>query len=117
MVRPSRSSSARSRFSSARRKRSAGSRAPTRAGREAEARALLAQLEAARRGESFNVTHTARVYAALGDNARALALLEQGVSERQRDVVDAQQDPYFASLRTEPKFAQLFERMGLGAAR
>jgi tetratricopeptide (TPR) repeat protein len=84
-----------------------------RAGREGDARALLAQLDAARQGESFNVVNAARVYAALGDSERALALLEQGADERQRDVLGIAHDPFLAALRGEPRFAQLVARMGL----
>jgi thioredoxin-like negative regulator of GroEL len=84
-----------------------------RAGREGDARALLAELDAARQGESFNVVNAARVYAALGDSERALALLEQGADERQRDVLGIAHDPFLAALRGEPRFAQLVARMGL----
>jgi TolB-like protein/Tfp pilus assembly protein PilF len=86
-----------------------------RSGRESDARALLAELDA-RRGESFNVVNAARVHAALGDHDRALALLEQGAAERQRDVLDLAHDPFLAVLRGEPRFAQLVARMGLTSA-
>ena len=83
------------------------------AGREADARALLAELEARATGPIVNVTTLARVYVALGERDRALALLEQGVEQRQREVLTSVNDPYFATLRGESRFQQMLERMGL----
>jgi serine/threonine-protein kinase len=87
------------------------------AGRADDARALLVELEA--RGgadEQLNVATLARVYAALGERDRALALLERGVEQRQRDVLEIGNDPFFAALGDEPRLARMRERMGLGAA-
>jgi TolB-like protein/DNA-binding winged helix-turn-helix (wHTH) protein/Flp pilus assembly protein TadD len=86
-----------------------------RAGRESDARALLAELEARATGPIVNVATLARVYVGLGEWERALALLEKGVDERQREVLTIVNDPYFAVLRGEPRFAQIVERMGLAS--
>ena len=86
--RRSRSSSARWRCSSGARSRRRAPRGDLRArGPEADARALLAELEARATGPIVNVATLARVYVALGERERALALLEQGVEQRQRDVL------------------------------
>jgi tetratricopeptide (TPR) repeat protein len=84
-----------------------------RAGRESDARALLAELEARAAGPMVNVATLARVYVALGEREHALTLLEQGVDERQREVLTIVNDPYFAVLRGEPRFTQIVERIGL----
>jgi hypothetical protein len=48
--------------------------------------------------------------AALGEHARALALLEQGANERQGDVLGLAQDPFLAALRAEARFARAARR-------
>ena len=87
-----------------------------RAGREGDARALLGELEARAGGAPVNYATAARVYAALGERERALALLEQGAEQRQRDVLDIANDPFFAALRSEPRFVEIVGRMGLASA-
>ena len=87
-----------------------------RAGREGDARALLGELEARGGGAPVNYATAARVYAALGERERALALLEQGAEQRQRDVLDIANDPFFAALRSEPRFVEIVARMGLASA-
>lgn len=87
--------------------------ADARAGRGAEARKLLAELEARAAEEQINVVSLARVYAGLAERDRALALLERGVEQRQRDIVSVVNDPFFATLKGDPRFERLAERMGL----
>lgn len=87
--------------------------ADARAGRIEEARKLLTELEARAAGEQMNVVTLARVYVALDERERALALLEQGVEQRQRDVVGVINDPFFDALRGDSRFERLAERMDL----
>ena len=54
----------------------------------------------------------ARVFVARGDHHRALAALEQAVTER-RILPFSWTDPDLDPLRTDPRFAQLVHRMGL----
>ena len=84
-----------------------------RAGRESNARALLAELEARSTGPIVNVATLARVYVALGEHDRAFELVEQGVEQRQRELLTIVNDPYFAAVRGERRFTAAVERMGL----
>jgi TolB-like protein/Flp pilus assembly protein TadD len=84
-----------------------------RAGRESDARALLAELEARSTGPIVNVATLARVYVALGEHDRAFELVEQGVEQRQRELLTIVNDPYFAAVRGERRFTEAVERMGL----
>jgi Flp pilus assembly protein TadD len=87
-----------------------------RLGRVDEARALLGELEASEPGAEVNFATAARVHLALGDRDRALTLLERGADERQRDVLDVRDDPFFAALRGDARFARLLARIGLELA-
>jgi tetratricopeptide (TPR) repeat protein len=81
-----------------------------RSGREAEARALLAEIPESPRGY-YNLCCT---YALLGDHARALELLERDFEENRRSAgalekqkAWAREDPDLASLREDPLFQAL----------
>ena len=84
-----------------------------RAGRGDEARTLLGELEARGAEEQLDVATLARVYTALGERDRALTLLEQGLEQRQRDVLGIRNDPFLAALREDPRFARIVETTGL----
>jgi TolB-like protein/DNA-binding winged helix-turn-helix (wHTH) protein/Tfp pilus assembly protein PilF len=57
------------------------------------------------------------VYAALGQKARAIELLEKAADERVGWVVSLGVEPGFDSLRAEPRFQKLQERVGIPAAK
>jgi hypothetical protein len=53
------------------------------------------------------------VYAALGENERALAWLERGYEERSHSIAFLRVDPFLAPLRRDPGFRALLTRAGL----
>jgi TolB-like protein/DNA-binding winged helix-turn-helix (wHTH) protein/Tfp pilus assembly protein PilF len=58
-------------------------------------------------------THLATVYVALGRNDEAFAWLEKAYQVRSRDLLYLRDDPRFASLHSDPRFADLLRRVGL----
>jgi TolB-like protein/tetratricopeptide (TPR) repeat protein len=87
------------------------------AGRADQARALLAELEQPGDTEQLNVVTLARVYLALGDRERALAWLEKAADLRLRDAVTIGVDPFFAGVRSDPRFVAVVARTGLAGQR
>jgi TolB-like protein/DNA-binding SARP family transcriptional activator len=81
------------------------------AGRQAEARALLHALETRAKREYYPRTWLVRVYAALGDNDRALTWLETAYDERDGWLTTANVDPSFDSLRDEPRFRAILAKI------
>lgn len=79
------------------------------AGKKQEAEAMIA--------ESWKSNSSAgsfgHCYAALGENGRALDWLEQAVSKHSPGLVWAKTRPEYDSLRGEPRFHALLQRMGL----
>jgi len=57
------------------------------------------------------------VYAALGDKTRAIELLEQATDQRVGWVISLGLEPGFDSLRAEPRFQKLAERVGITSRR
>lgn len=80
-----------------------------RAGRKADAESIAREIESVD-GPGVQLAH---VYAALGDNPRALEALERAYTERVVDLNFMAVDPLLASLRAEPRFLALKGRMGL----
>ncbi len=56
---------------------------------------------------------TARFYARLGDKERAFAWLEKAINERDASVLRLKIDPAFDSIRSDPRYAKLLQRMNL----
>lgn len=84
-----------------------------RAGKTAEARAMLARLQAYGRDHYVNpITFTA-IYAALGDRDRAFAWLDRTVEDRTGWLWGIATWPEFDSLREDPRLGKLIKRMGL----
>jgi eukaryotic-like serine/threonine-protein kinase len=82
-----------------------------RRGREAEARALLAELEQLRRTAYVSAYDVATTHAALGEIATALDWLERAYDERTHRMAFLRVDPRIDRLRGQPRFAALLERM------
>ena len=80
------------------------------AGRRAEALALLEQLERDPRGPVH--WGMAEVYAALGENDRAIRSLERAYEQRFNWMIWAATAPTLAPLRDDPRFQDLVRRVG-----
>ena len=68
---------------------------------------------AASRSSAIGSTQLAFVHEALGERARAIELLEQALSEREPDLLWLAVDPRADTLRSEPRFEQVLERLGI----
>ena len=83
-------------------------------GRRQQALEELRRLEArARRGEIISHYGLAVLQAALGDSDRALAELDDAYAERSWAMFILKWDPAFESLRTDPRFIRIAQRVGL----
>jgi hypothetical protein len=54
----------------------------------------------------------ANLYGALGDSDRAFALFDEAYEARDNIMVLLKVDPFFDSLRADPRFATLLNRIG-----
>lgn len=59
------------------------------------------------------ISHVATVYAALGDRDQAFAWLEKAYEGRSFYITVLRVDPDLDSLRSDPRFADLLQRVGL----
>lgn len=84
------------------------------AGRQGEARAILADLEARAARGYVEASNFAFVHTGLGEKAQALEWLAKACDERSRFVVFFTTWPIYDSLRGEPGWGELVERVGLG---
>ena len=83
------------------------------AGRRAEALATLAELERLANQQYVPPYHFAWIYTGLGDKDKAIALLQQVYAEHTQHVVDFKTVPMFDSLRSDGRFQELVQRVGL----
>jgi len=83
-----------------------------RTGRPAQARRVLADLQDFDRRRYAVHVDMAKVHLALGDNERALTLLEQ--AHHNLEMLNmVKVDPAWQELRRDPRFRNLLERMNL----
>lgn len=83
------------------------------AGRGAEARAILAELEELAARRYVPAVHIAAVHAGLGRTEEACDWLERAFAERSSWLVFLRVDPWWDSLRTHVRFERLLEQMRL----
>jgi serine/threonine-protein kinase len=83
------------------------------AGREDEARAVYAQLEEQAKRAPIFPDYRALVHTSLGETDEAFGWLEKALEERCWVLVFLAVDPAYGSLRSDPRFAALTERIGL----
>ena len=76
-------------------------------GKKNDAQAVIIKVSKSRNGFPF-----AQCYAALGENRRALDELEQAFSEHATMLAWARVTPEFDSLREEPRFVALLQKIG-----
>ncbi len=82
-------------------------------GRADQAREVLRQLEDQARRTYVSPYHLAFVYTGLGEQERAIDLLEQAVDERSGAVYGTKGSFLFAPLRSNPRFTGLLRKMNL----
>jgi TolB-like protein/DNA-binding winged helix-turn-helix (wHTH) protein/Flp pilus assembly protein TadD len=83
------------------------------AGRRAEALTMLAELQRLADQQYVPPYHFAWIYTGLGDRDKAIALLQQVYAEHTQHVVDFKTVPMFDSLRSDERFQELVQRVGL----
>jgi len=84
------------------------------AGREAEARELLAELETEAKSRYVSPQWPAVIYAALGETETALEYLEKAWEVRAIQLLWMRVEPNFDPLRSEPKFIEILTNSGIG---
>jgi hypothetical protein len=57
----------------------------------------------------------ARICFALGEIDRGFKWLNQAYEDRDRRLIELKADPMFDSVRSEPRFVELMDKMGLGS--
>jgi serine/threonine-protein kinase len=82
-------------------------------GRREAAMGVLAELEGMAESIYVGSTNFAMIHAGLGDHDRAFDWLARAYKERDMALVHLGQDVFYDSLRPDPRFADLLQRMGL----
>jgi len=83
------------------------------AGKKDEAEKILAELKQVAAQRYFSPYHIALIYAGLGIKDEALNWLDKAVEQRADYLVFLKVDPRFAALRSEARFANVLQRVGL----
>ncbi len=84
-----------------------------RMGRDADARAILAEHEAAAFDSGGAPVAIARIYASLGDLDGAFNWLERTFTDAPNQLIGLGVDPAFDPIRDDPRYDTLLERLGL----
>jgi TolB-like protein/DNA-binding winged helix-turn-helix (wHTH) protein/Tfp pilus assembly protein PilF len=82
-----------------------------RAGKRREAERALAELEAMSKQRFIPASEMAVIHAALGNNEKALGFLEKDYDLRSSNIFEIGVDPRMDSLRSDPKFQSLLDRI------
>ncbi len=85
------------------------------AGRRAEARRILGELEERSATEYVSAYYLAYVHLGLGETEETLRQLERAVEERHPFVAYAAFDPSWDPVRADPRFQDLLRRVGLAS--
>ena len=99
-----------------RRARAALGHALARAGATPEAKQILNELLSTSHSQYVSPVHLGMICAGLGDNEAALKWLEKAYDGGDATLSGVMIDPQFQSLRTNPRFRKLLQRMGLAGA-
>jgi serine/threonine protein kinase/Tfp pilus assembly protein PilF len=83
------------------------------AGRREDALRTLDELQRSPGQRRASPFHLALIHVGLGENDRAIELLNQACDERAERLVWLRADPRFDSLRLDPRFNEIMIRMGL----
>jgi hypothetical protein len=82
-------------------------------GRQCEARKILDLLKGLSRRRYVMPYHLANIYTALGDKDQAFAWLQKAYDERDDRLMFLKVDPFWDSLRSDPRFSNLVRIIGL----
>jgi tetratricopeptide (TPR) repeat protein len=82
-------------------------------GRVDEARQILAEMDVHSKTEHLPPQERAVVYIGLGDNDAAFYWLEESYKERFGSIIGLTSDPFFDSIRSDPRFAVLARKINL----
>jgi len=82
-------------------------------GRREEAEEILARLEAESRQQYVRAEYLAMGYAAIGDRDHAFASLDRAYQARSGGLIYLHLDPGYEPLRSDPRFGELVQRIGL----
>lgn len=82
-------------------------------GQQSSALKILKQLEESSGSRFVSPWDLSFVYAALGDKARAIQMLDKSIDEKVGWVTSLGVDPGFDSLRADPRFEKLKQRVGI----
>ena len=85
-----------------------------RLGDRSKACEILAELERTFQAQDLPAASIAQVYLALGDNEQALTWLRAALEQRCPAAIHMKVDPVYEPLHTEPRFAALVSKLGLG---
>jgi adenylate cyclase len=83
------------------------------AGREAEARRVLEELEAESRESYVRAEFLAAAYGMLGDRDAAFGQLDTALGQRSAGMIYLHLDPLYDAIREDPRFSALVEKIGL----
>jgi TolB-like protein/DNA-binding winged helix-turn-helix (wHTH) protein len=83
------------------------------AGKQKAAREVLNDLERLSKRKYVSGYLIATIYAGLGDRERAFRWLETAFEQRDCQMPDLKADPLLASLRSDPRFKKMVQRIGL----
>ncbi|MCI0338059.1 MAG: protein kinase [Acidobacteria bacterium] len=83
------------------------------AGKRKEALQSLEELQQLSGQRHISPYHLALIYTGLGEKDRAIELLNKALDERAERLVWMKMDPRFDILRTDPRFIDLLQRIGL----
>jgi len=83
------------------------------AGRSSEAIALVDSLTINMSSEFVDPVRIAEVYAALDRKGEALDWLEKALTEDSAGIIFLKADPWYANLRSEPRFISIVKKMGV----
>jgi len=75
---------------------------------------LLAELKRRQKAGYAPAAAMVNAYLGLGENEEAFAWLEQAYKEQSNMLQFVKVHPYFDPLRSDPRFADLVRRVGLG---
>ena len=82
-------------------------------GQQSSALKIVKQLEEPSSSRFVSPWDLSFVYAALGDKARAIQMLDKSIDQKVGWVTSLGVDPGFDSLRTDPRFEKLKQRVGI----